>query len=470
MSERLTPLDASFLYLERPHAVMHVGAVMVFAPDDQAPDHADLLERVGARLARVPRYRQRVRTVPGGIANPVWVADESFDVTYHVRAAALPRPGTREQLDEFVARVLARPLDRSRPLWELYLVQGLEGGGFAVVTKTHQALVDGIETVDIAQVVLDDTPVADVPPPAPWGPGREPSDLQLVMGSVLGAIRRPGRLLEAADAGVGELRRAAADVLAGAGQVLSAVATTASRPAHRNALNGPTGQARRYVTVATDLDDYRVVRDGVDRGDVGLTPSINDVVLTVVTGAIRSWLESRGEVVGRATSARALVPVGIRPEGADVHASSRVSACFVDLPVGEPSPVVRLHQIAFAMWRQVDRGRAMGADTLAGLAGFASPTLHALGARMGGLASRTFFNLVVTNVPGPQEPRYLGTTPMTETYPVMPVADGQALAIGVTSYDGRVYYGINADRDLVPDLAVLAQAISDSLAELVGRA
>lgn len=466
MTTRLTPLDASFLYLERPNAVMHVGAVLVFDGDQTAPGQEELLARVSRRIAQVPRYRQRVRSVPGGVANPVWVTDEAFDVTYHVRRSALPRPGTRQQLDEFVARVLARPLDRARPLWELYLVEGLQSGGFALVTKTHQALVDGVEAVDIAEVVLDDEPVEHEPPGAPWAPGREPSDVALVVGALVGAVRRPGRLVEVARNGASELRSAGERVTAGVSQVVSALAST-SRSTTRSPLNGPTGSARRFVSVDTDLEDYRAVRRGVDRGDVGLEPSVNDVILAVITGALRTWLESRGEHVTRSTSVRVLVPVSVHASHDD---GDRLSACIIDLPVGEPTPLVRLHQIAYAMWRQVDRGRALGAATLAGLAGFASPTLHSLGSRLGAVASRSLLNLVVTNVPGPQTPRFLGRATMTDTYPVMPVAEGQALAIGVTSYDGRVHYGINADRDLVPDLDVLAAAITESLDELLDHA
>ena len=472
VTTRLTPLDASFLYLERPNAVMHVGAVLVFDGDQAAPSHEALLERVSGRIAQYPRYRQRVRAVPGGVANPVWVTDEAFDVTYHVRRSALPRPGTREQLDEFVARVLARPLDRARPLWELYLVEGLEGGGFALVTKTHQALVDGVEAVDIAEVVLDDEPVEQEPPAAPWAPSREPSDVELVVGALVGAVRRPSRLLDVARSGAVELKDAGERVTAGVGQVVSALAST-SRSTNRSPLNGHTGSARRFVTVDTDLEDYRVVRSGADRGDVGLQPSVNDVILAVIAGALRAWLESRGEHVTRSTSVRVLVPVSVHDgtdDGTDDGSGDRLTACFIDLPVGEPTPLVRLHQIAYAMWRQVDRGRALGAATLAGLAGFASPTLHSLGSRLGAAASRSLFNLVVTNVPGPQTPRFLGVATMTDTYPVMPVAEGQALAIGVTSYDGQVHYGINADRDLVPDLDVLAAAITESLGELLDHA
>ena len=320
-------------------------------------------------------------------------------------------------------------------------MEGLEGGGFALVTKTHQALVDGVEAVDIAEVVLDDEPVEQEPPAAPWAPSREPSDVELVVGALVGAVRRPSRLLDVARSGAGELKDAGERVTAGVGQVVSALAST-SRSTNRSPLNGHTGSARRFVTVDTDLEDYRVVRSGADRGDVGLQPSVNDVILAVIAGALRAWLESRGEHVTRSTSVRVLVPVSVH-DGTDDGSGDRLTACFIDLPVGEPTPLVRLHQIAYAMWRQVDRGRALGAATLAGLAGFASPTLHSLGSRLGAAASRSLFNLVVTNVPGPQTPRFLG---------------------------GQVHYGINADRDLVPDVDVLAAAITESLGELLDHA
>jgi diacylglycerol O-acyltransferase / wax synthase len=465
--DRLTALDASFLYLEEPTTAMHVGSVAVFEPPEDGFDYEQLVMLVSARIAYVPRYRQRVRTVPGRLANPVWVDDEDFDVTYHVRRSALPRPGSDDQLAELVARVQSRPLDRSRPLWEVYLVEGLARGRFAIVTKTHQALVDGVNAVDIGQVILDDSPEpADVPTDT-WKPAKEPTDIELLVGAVADAVRSPGGALEAFEGSAKDVRATAGRMLGQLGHVLSAAARTATRPAPTSPLNVEIGEQRRWATAATSLEDHRKVRARHSRnGQREL--SVNDVVLATVAGALRAWLLTRGESVVPATVVRALVPVSVQAdeEQPSHRVGNRVKAFVVDLPVGEPNPAVRLHQIAYSMRAQTEAGEAVSADALAGIAGFAPPTLHSLGARVASAASRRLFNLMVTNVPGPQHPLYAGGARMLASYPVMPLAKGQAVSIGLTSYDGGVYYGVNGDRDAMPDIGVLAQCLVEALAEL----
>ncbi len=462
MPDRLSALDMSFLYLEEPTTPMHVGSVGLFAMPADGFGFDDLLGVVRERLAYVPRYRQRLRWVPGGFANPVWVDDEDFDLGYHIRRSAVPRPGTPEQLRELVARIMSRPLDRSRPLWEMYLVEGLEDGRFALLSKTHQAVIDGVAAVDIGQVVLDASPEAPDAPSESWLPALEPSSLELFAGAVVDVVRRPGDLVESARRAVAELPLAggwAVRALGGAAGSVAAAMRTAARPAPGSPLNVPIGAQRRFATVDTRLDDYREVR-ARHGGDV------NDVVLATITGALRTWLFTRGVRVSSTTSVRALVPVSVLTgEG-----SNRVAEYVVDLPVGEGNPVMRLHQVAYAMKAHHDTGRTVRARALAGMAGFAPPTLHALGARVASSLSRRIFNLVVTNVPGPQTPLYVGGAPMLTTYPVVPLAKGQALAIGLTSYNGAVCFGLNADRDAMSDLDVLAQCIPDALAELVDSA
>ena len=467
MPDRLSSLDASFLYLEEATTAMHVGSVMVFHPPDDGFDYDRLVRLVSTRIAYVPRYRQRVRAVPGHLANPVWVDDEDFDVTYHVRRSALPRPGSDEQLEEFVARIQPRPLDRDRPLWEVYLVEGLAHGRFAIVTKSHQALVDGINAVDIAHVILDGDPDREEPVTDTWRPTREPSDIELVTEALVDAVRRPSQVLETVRGGVADIRAVGGRVVGALGAVASTVARTAARPAPTSPLNAEIGEARRYCMVGTDLDDYRKVRARLARGATSDDVTVNDVVLATITGALRSWLLTRGEAVHNATTVRAMVPVSVYDASDLTRLGNRVTACFVDLPVGEPSASMRLHQIAFAMRQQMEGGQAVGAESLAGLAGFAPPTLHSLGARLGSAMSRRLFNVVITNVPGPQQPLYAADARMLSSYPVMPLARGQALSIGLTSYDGGVYYGLNADRDAMPDVDVLGQCLVDSLAELV---
>ncbi len=465
MPERLTTLDASFLYLEEETTAMHVGSVLVFQPPKGGFDYDRLVELVTGRIAYVPRYRQKVRTVPGHLANPVWVDDEDFDVTYHVRRSALPKPGSEQQLLDLVARVQARPLERERPLWEVYLVEGLEGGRFAIVTKAHQALVDGVNAVDIGQLILDPTDAVPGLPPDTWTAAPEPSDLDLIVAAIADAVQRPTDVIDTVRSGIDGVRAAGVRAAGELGRLASVVARTAARPAPTSPLNAEIGTARRFAVVATDLEDYRAVRQRLSRSgedDV----SVNDVVLATVAGALRNWLLTRGEPVRPATTVNALVPLSVRDDIGGTRLGNSVQAFVVRLPVGEPSPVMRLHQVAYAMRAHQDTGRAIGAEALVGLAGFAPPTLHSLGARVASAMSRRMFNLVVTNVPGPQHPLYAAGARLLATYPVMPLARGQALSIGLTSYDGGVYYGLNADRDAMPDVDVLAQCLVDALAEL----
>ena len=466
MPDRLTSIDASFLYMEHSTTVMHVGSVMVFQPPVAGFEYDRLLTLVEGRIAQVPRYRQRIRVVPGHLANPVWVDDADFDIGYHVRRAALPRPGTDAQLEEFVARTQPRPLDRTRPLWEVYLVEGLVGGRFAIVTKSHHALVDGFNALDIAQVLVRAQAGYDEEVGDPRDPRSEPSDLQLIGGAVLDAVRAPGQVLEAVRGGLTDVQQVGARVLNGVGSLVSALARGAARPAPTSPLNADVGRSRRFVMVGTDLEDYRAVRSRLARGPYAEDVSVNDVVLATIAGAFRAWLLTRGEAVHSGTVVRAMVPVSVDPGDGSSALGNRLTACFVDLPVGEPGASMRLHQIAFSMRQQMEGGQAVGADRLVRLAGFAPPTLHALGARLGSAMSRHLFNVIITNVPGPQSSLFAGDAQMLSTYPVIPLATGQALAIGLTSYDGGVYFGLNADRVAMPDVDVLGQSIVDALAEL----
>ena len=446
---------------------MHVGSVMVFQPPDQGFDYDRLVSLITNRIAFVPRYRQRIREVPGRLANPVWVDDVDFDITYHVRRSALPRPGSDDQLQEFVARVQPKRLDRGRPLWEVYLVEGLAEGRFALVTKTHQALVDGINAVDIAHVIVDGESDREEPVNDKWRPARKPSDVELITEALVEAVHRPSQIVDNVRGGVTDVKAVGGRLLSAVGTVVSTVARGAARPAPSSPLNAEIGEARRYIMVGTDLEDYRKVRSRLARGSYADDVTVNDVVLATISGALRTWLLTRGEAVHSATTVRAMVPVSVYDTDDATRLGNRVAACFVDLPVGEPRASMRLHQIAFEMRQQMEGGQAVGAESLAGLAGFASPTLHSLGARLGMAMSRRLFNLIITNVPGPQQPLYAGDALMLSTYPVMPLARWQAVSIGLTSYDGGVYYGLNGDRAAMPDLDVLGQCVVDALAELV---
>jgi len=489
--DRLTSLDVSFLYLEEPTTAMHTGSVMIFSDLGDGLAYERLLHHVEARIAHVPRYRQRLRWIPGRLGNPVWVDDEKFDITYHVRRSAVPRPGTDEQLGELVARLQSRCLDRHRPLWELIVVEGLEHDRFAVVTKVHQAMVDGIHAVDLGQVVLNSAPGETEMPHAAWRPSPEPSTVELVAGALADSVRRPREAAETIRASLGDLQDTASHVV----EALGGIARTAVRITRTpsSPLNREISEHRRFAMVSTDLQDYRRVRNAFigrnwaqrrARGDgttgalpapvptmigiAGTTTTINDVVLATLTGALRAWLLGRDQAVPTKSVVRALVPVSVQAtEPGDVTAiGHRVASLLVELPTGEPSPAMRLHQIAYQTKAHREAGQAVDAPAIAGMAGFAPPTLHSLGARLASSFSRRLFNLVVTNVPGPQVPLYLGPSHMLSTYPVVPLARGQALSVGLTSYDGGVYYGLYADRDAMPDLDVLAHCLGDALAEL----
>ncbi len=467
MSDRLTSLDASFLYLEESTTAMHVGSVMVFQPPRDGFDYDQLVDIIESRIGAIPRFRQKVRDVPGRIANPVWVDDEAFDMSYHVRRAGLPRPGSDEQLQDFVARVQPRKLDRTRPLWEVYLVEGLHDGRFAVVTKTHYSLIDGVNALDIAHVIVDAVQgEGEGAEPVPWEPSRPPSSAELVTGAVIDAVRRPTQVVDLVRGGINDVLNVGLRAAESAGTLLSAVARTAARPAPDSPLNADVGTARRWVMVSTDLDDYRTVRRRLARGAYAEDVTINDVVLATIAGGLRTWLLGRGEAVSGPSVVRAMVPVSIYGDDPAGMYANQVMACVVNLPVGEPGASMRLHQIAFAMRQQMEGGQAVGASSLANLAGFAPPTLHALGARLGSAMSRRLYNVMITNVPGPQSPLYAGDAKMLSTYPVMPLAKGQALSIGITSYDGGVYYGLNADRDAMPDVDDLGSSILESIDEL----
>jgi diacylglycerol O-acyltransferase len=459
MTDRLSSLDVSFLYLEEPTTPMHVGGVAVFQPPHEGFDYDVLVALIEQRINLVPRYRQKIKWVPGHLASPVWVDDADFDVTYHVRRSALPRPGSDAQLRELVGRLMSRRLDRSRPLWEMYLVEGLEGGRIAVITKTHHAMVDGISAVDIGQVILDVTPTPREVPPDLWMPQPEPNSVGLLVGALADVVRRPTAVADSIRIGLLDARATASKVVGALGG-LAAAARVAARPAPDSPLNVPIGEQRRFGVARTVLDDYKRVR----KAHGG---TVNDVVLATATGALRNWLLSRGEPVTGRTTIRAMVPVSVRTGQEQGGLGNRVSSYLVDLPVGEPDPVVRLSQVSFAMKAHKESGQSVGADAIVALSGFAPPTLHALGARVANGISRRLFNVVITNVPGPQFPLYAGGAQMLEMFPVVPLAKGQGLCIGLTSYDGGVFYGLNADRDVMTDVDLVGSLIEESLAELV---
>lgn len=449
--ERLRPGDIELLETESASTPMHLATVEVFEAPEDGFDYRRLVALVGDRLAFVPRYRQRLLTVPGRLAPPVWADDDDFDLTYHVRQSAVPRPGSMDQLEELVARIIARPLDRNRPLWEMYLIEGLEDGRFAILSKSHQTLVDGISTIDLGQVVLDTDTVVRDRVPDDWSPRAEPSRLSLLAGAVRERVRHPSATV--GGLGSAALQVARSNPLAGL--------VVPRRAVPESPLRTQLSEQRRFTTVRTSLDDYRTVR----RFHGG---TVNDVVLATVTGAMRSWMMTRAESLHSSRALRAMVPMSVIDNDLEpTSLGSQVVPNLVNLPIGEASPVVRLHQVSYAMKAHKDTGRAVAALRLIGVGGFAPTTFHALGARVAASGETRAFNLVVTNVPGPQFALYAAGARMLHSYPVQPLLPGHALAIGVTSYDGGVHYGITADRDAIPDVDVIGQCITEALAELV---
>jgi diacylglycerol O-acyltransferase len=475
MPQRLTPLEVSLLALDTAHTPGHVGTVDIFDAGPDEFDYERLIALIRERIAFVPRYRQRVRGIPAQLAGPVWVDDENFDLTFHVRRSAIPRPGTLAQLREVVGRVLARRLDRSRPLWEIYLMEGLEGNRFALVAKSHLCLVDGIDNVEIGQVLLDSTARSHTVPSAgtgvdSWHPVPEPSSLELLAGALLESAQDPAMALQnlrGALASALGIAVAVGEVVGGIGGALGDLAADAlrgQRPSADSPLAGMVSQQRRFATIAASLSDLKAIRQEHDH-------TINDVVLAMISGGLRTWLLTRGEPIRSGSSLSALVPMSVtEDDGEPTSLGSQVAPHLQSLPIGEPNALMRLHQIAYDTQAHKDSGRAVAARSLADIAGFAPTTLHALGVRTSTDVVRKQHDLVITNVPGPQVPLFAAGAQLIASYPVLPLSAGHLLAIGVTSYDGEVFFGLNADRDAISDLDVLAQCLLDALEELLDTA
>jgi diacylglycerol O-acyltransferase len=468
MVTRLSASDAAFFHLENSSTPMYVGSLSILRKPRNGLSYETLLATVEQRLPQIPRYRQKVREVTLGLARPVWVDDPDFDITYHIRRSALPSPGSDDQLHELIARLGSRPLDKSRPLWEMYLIEGLGKNRIALYTKSHQALVNGMTALEIGHVIADRTQKRPEFGEDIWIPAREPSDRRLLLGAVGEWVTRPAEQ-------AGEMRSAVTGVITNAGRLaevgrrfVDVVRTAARGTAPNSPLNTTVSRNRRFAVAVGDLEDFRLVRARYDC-------DVNDVVLAVVAGALRNWLLSRGEPVTATTTMRAMAPVSVYPD-ADLdstgpgQAISEVSPFLVDLPVGEGNAVVRLSQIAHTTESHPTAASLVDARTIVTLSGFAPPTLHAMGIRVATDFSARQFNLLITNVPGAQKQMFVAGTKLLETYSVPPLLHNQVLAIGVTSYNGMLYFGINADRDAMSDVDVLPTLLRESLDELLEAA
>jgi diacylglycerol O-acyltransferase / wax synthase len=461
--DRLTSVDASFLAQEKSSSHMHVGALLLF--EGPPPDYEDFLRGIESRMHMTPRYRQKLAFPRFEMGRPMWVDDPSFNLEYHVRHTALASPGSYDQLLKLTGRIYSQRLDRSKPLWETWLVEGLSRGGaegaarFALITKTHHSMIDGIAGVDLASVLFDLEPVPRQVDPEPWTPRPQPSDAELIADGVRDAIKAPLGLAQRAIGAVqqpGRAIRNAREAAEGVGEVLWA----GMNPAPDLPLNVPIGPHRRVDRVHAQLSDLKLIK-------TELGGTVNDVVLAVVAGALRSWLRSRG-VRTEGLELRGLVPVSIRAEDERGEGGNRIAAMRGPLPVYVDDPVQRLRVVSEAMAGIKDSKQALGAEVIAGLTGFAPPTILAQASRLN--FSTRLFNLIVTNVPGPQFPLYLLGRELQEIVPLAFLPEDHAMAIAIMSYNGGVDFGLLGDYDAMPDLDFMADAIDESLRELLAAA
>jgi diacylglycerol O-acyltransferase len=461
--DRLTSTDAGFLHQESPSAHMHIGGLLLF--EGPAPKYEDVLDHIRGRLHLLPRYRQKLATPPAGSGRPLWVDDTSFNIEYHVRHAALPAPGTESQLLEMAARVASQPLDRTKPLWEFWLVEGIEPAPgsscerFAMISKNHHALVDGVSGIDLATVLLDFTPTA-MPPDTdeldPWQPQPEPSQAELLLAgarSAAGAAAAIASRAISAATQPGQSVQTLRDTAEGVGEIVWA----ALNPAPETPLNVEIGPHRRFRVVRQQLADYKIVKDSFGG-------TVNDVLLTVVAGALGDWLRSRG-IRTDGVEMRALVPVSVRTEGERHTLGNRLTAMRGPLPVYIQDPVARLAVVTSAMDDLKSSKQAVGASTLVAVTDIAPPAVLAQASRL--QFSTRLFNLLVTNIPGPQVPLYILGHKLQDLFPLAFLPAGHALAVAIMSYDGRIEYGLLGDFDALPDIDVIADGIDLALAELV---
>jgi diacylglycerol O-acyltransferase len=458
-NDRLTGLDSSFLHLEAATSHMHVGSVMVF--EGPPPPYDELLEAFESRLPLVPRYRQRLAFVPLGQGRPKWVDDPHLNLRYHVRSTALPSPGSENLLKDLAGRVFSQQLDRDKPLWEVWLVEGLEDDRFAVLSKTHHSLVDGISGVDIISVLFDTSP-DPASPTAPgdrWLPRPLPSRAQLLGEALVERATIPGeitRTMRAIVRGPRRILEGVRDAAVGVG----AMAWAGLNPAPPSPYNKPIGPHRRFTWVRADLNDLKAIKDAL-RG------TVNDVVLATVAGALGKHLRRRGQNTD-GLELKAMVPVSVRKDVERGALGNRVAAMMAPLPVWCQEPVARLDIVREQLKDLKSGHQAVGAQVLTDLSGFAPSTILDQASRL--MSRQRFFNLVVTNVPGPQFPLYLLGRRMLDPFPMVPLASGQGVGVAVLSYNGHINFGLVGDFDLLWDLDDLALDVEDSLAELAEEA
>jgi len=453
--DRLSSVDAGFLAQEGPTAHMHIGAIILLEGPPPAAD--DFLAHVRSRLHLVPRYRQKLAFPPFETGLPLWVDDPTFNLEYHVRHSALPSPGDETTLLRLAARIFSQRLDRSKPLWELWLIEGLADGGFALISKSHHALVDGVSGVDLGTVLFDLAPEGtELPPPEPWVPKPEPTRAQLAARGVHGAVRRAAELAAGAATHATrpqELLGRAREVAEGLGEV----ALTALNAPPATPINDPPGPHRRIAVVRAELDEFKQIK-------AALGGTVNDVVLAAVAGGLAHFLRSR-DVETEGLELRACVPVSVRTAEQQGALGNAITIMMAPLPVGVADPLARLQRVREVMDGLKESKQALGAEAIANLQDFAPPTVFAQASRLN--FSSRMYNLLVTNVPGPQFPLYVLGRRMQSIFPVPFLAGSRSLAIAIMSYDGGMNFGLLGDYDSMHDLDVVAEGIEGALGELL---
>ena len=454
--EWMSPIDSSFLHVENATTPMHIGAVSIF--EGPPPPFEDLRAMVAGKLELVPRYRQKVRFVPLAISSPAWIDDPHFSLDYHLRHTAVPAPGSEQQLREMASRVFSQHLDRDKPLWELWVVERLEGGRWALLSKVHHCMVDGVAATDLMSVMFSDTTAGA--PQREWAPAPEPSGIELFVRTLAYRASPDGQLQT--------LRRvlgAPRDTLRSLAETAraAAAASPSMRPVAASSLTGAIGPHRRWSWAQVRLSDVKRVRSA-------LGGTVNDVVLTLITNGFRELLLSRGEDVPEERVVRTMVPVSVRSKGERGVYNNRVSAVFAGLPVGLTEPALRLERIRAEMDGIKESKQAVAGDVLTSMSGFAPPLLLALGSRLVTLSPRLNMHTATTNVPGPQQPVQTLGRRMLESYPFVPVVGSIRIVVAIFSYDGGLYFGVTGDYDGAPDIDVLTAGIGrgiDGLLALV---
>jgi len=458
--DRMSPMDTSFLHIEDGVSHMHIASVGIF--EGPEPPFQDIVDMIDGKLSLVPRYRQIVQAVPLELGRPVWVDDPHFNIDYHLRHTALPSPGGEDELRKLVGRVMSQHLDRSRPLWEIWVIEGLEDGRWAMVSKVHHAMVDGISGTDLLATIMEVTPEFSDPEIQPWQPRKAPSGRDLAVQALVGLARSPYEQIRAVRATARVPRQAlrqARDVITGLSAMSGLIRSTPV-----SSLNGPLGPHRRYAWASSSVEDVKAVR----KAHGG---TFNDVVLAAITFGFRELLRSRGETVDRVV--RTLVPVSVRPR--DTHGraigdgtfENKVSAMFAELPVGIADPVECLHAITAQMADLKESKQALAGEAITSMTGFAPPMLLALGMRLATRIPQHNVNTVTTNVPGPQIPLYVRGRRMIECYPYVPLAGQVRLGVAIFSYNGQVNYGVTGDYDTTADIGVLCRGFEEGMTALL---